>query len=559
MDNKQTTSQQPATPLLVPTPPVPPTSSKPQQTINPVVNLSEKNILDIGEETIKYSIRTMAQDLERARKENLYPTAVGIKSPSIPPSPPQRILQPKPIPSIKPSVTPPSIKPIAEIPLKTPVIPSPIISAIKRESLPSLTASPIIPPTLKREITPPSELPIAPKPSMPSAVPPYIPSTPITRPAIIPVQKKSLLPSLPQLNIIIKIIIVAIALLSSVGVSYWWFFIKQAPTPPTQQQPIEQIPPTENIPPVITEPILPEKISQTDADLIIETSTKDPSPETTSSLIAQISSSAKQLSDKQLGRVLIKYSATVEKSYLSLNESLTLLKINIPNNINANIKNGEILAYSQNGQTRYGFAAAISDALATINAMKTWEKTMLNDVNNFYVDSLPIKSQNISFNDDFQNNFIIRYLNLPDPTLSIAWAESNEKQMFIVSTSKDMTYKVIGIKEMPKPVLKTYPSGTLVRAKNDTRIYRIIDDKKLWIPSIRAFLDSGYNPHSEIEITPEELNNFENVKYAKIVNDKNVYELKNDKKYLASNAASLPQQEIKIVTSAELNAYPIGK
>lgn len=531
----------------------------PKGTASQNIDLSEKDIANIGTETIKYSIRTMAQDLERAKKEGLSSAAAGIKTPT-PPPPPPKIIPPKPAPSAMPiapkstTIAPPTIKqPIAEIPLKVPAIPTPEIPPLKKGLVSAPTPPQMIPtPTIKREIPPPPGLPIAPKPSITAAIPSAaIPTpAPTIKQPIAPIQKKLSFISFPQLKLVLGIIAVVIVLFSSIGFSYWWFFIKQVPVQPQ---------PTEELPPVITEPNLPEKISQSDRDLIIETSIKTPSTEITSLLMTQISSSAEQLSDKQLGRILIKYSSDTEKSYLSFIESLTLLQITIPENISSSIRGGELLTYNQGGQLRYGFATTISSTLSMLDAMKGWEKTILDDVNNLYIDSSPIKPQDTSFQDDYQDNFIIRYLNLPTSTLSIAWAESNEKQMFIVATSKDMTYKIIGAKEIAKPMLKTYPSGTLVKAKNDTKIYRIIDDKKLWIPTIKAFLDSGYKPNSQIEIIPEELDNLKDVKYVKMSIDKDIYELRDGKRYLVSDTASLPQQEIKIVTPAELNAYPLGK
>lgn len=531
----------------------------PKGTASQNIDLSEKDIANIGTETIKYSIRTMAQDLERAKKEGLSSAAAGIKTPT-PPPPPPKIIPPKLAPSAMPiapkstTIAPPTVKqPIAEIPLKVPSIPTPEIPPLKKGLVSAPTPPQMIPtPTIKREIPPPPGLPIAPKPSITAAIPSAaIPTpAPTIKQPIAPIQKKLSFISFPQLKLVLGIIAVVIVLFSSIGFSYWWFFIKQVPIQPQ---------PTEELPPVITEPNLPEKISQSDRDLIIGTSIKTPSTETTSLLMTQISSSAEQLSDKQLGRILIKYSSDTEKSYLSFIESLALLQITIPENISSSIRGGELLTYNQGGQLRYGFATTISSALSMLDAMKDWEKTILDDVNNLYINSSPIKPQDISFQDDYQDNFIIRYLNLPTSTLSIAWAESNEKQMFIVATSKDMTYKIIGAKEIAKPMLKTYPSGTLVKAKNDTKIYRIIDDKKLWIPTIKAFLDSGYKPNSQIEIIPEELDNLKDVKYVKMSIDKDVYELRDGKRYLVSDTASLPQQEIKIVTPAELNAYPLGK
>lgn len=456
----------------------------PGQNLNGQINLAEELA---APQLPKYTIRTMAQDLERARKEGVSPVAAT----KAPPPPPMRPAMPK-----------------------------------------------------VAEVTAPTPAPIPPQPIAP-AIPP-----PAKKPAKI---------SFTHLNLIIAVIAVSIIFIGSIGLSYWWFFVRVAPIEPVVQPPIEKEVGREEFPPQIAEPELPQGILLTDQDIIIDVSTKIPSTETESSLASQISASAKNLGDKKLARLLIKYQTEAEKSYLEFKDIASLLQFIIPNTIAEQISNGEFLAYSQNGEIRYGFAAKIVDSAKTLEETGKWEKTIIDDLKNIYIDKAPTKPADMTFKDFSNENFIVRYLNLPTPDISITWGVSDAKKIFVVATSKDMMYKIIGYKEAEKLALRTFPSGTLVRAKGDTKIYRITDDKKLWIPTVKAFIDSGYPVRSEIEILPEELTQYQDVKYIKIKDAADIYEIKNGKKYLVANPQTLSQNEIKTVTNAEFIAYPIGQ
>lgn len=485
-----------------------------------------------GPQVPKYAIRTMAQDLERARKEGVSPVATT----KAPPHPPliNTIPPSTPIPAPTPKVTVFATAPL--IP-KAPAPQAPTPSTIMPETL---EMPPMPAPTLKvLPITTPPSIPIR-----PGVIPP-----PLKKPSKI---------SFAQLNLIIGVIAIITVLIGSIGFSYWWFFVRIAPiTPIAEQPPIEEEKPEEKLPPA--EPILPQGILITDQDIIIETSVKTASPETLSSLLSQISASSKSLSDKKLGRVLIKFSSETEKSYLTFQDVASLLQFTVPDTIAEQISSGEFLAYSQNGEIRYGFAAKITDSAKTLEEAGKWEKTMVDDLKDIYIDKTPTKPDYMTFKDFSHENFIIRYLNLPTPDISITWGISDTEKIFVVATSKDMMYKIIGYKEAEKPALRTFQSGTLVRAKGDTKIYRIIDDKKLWIPTVKAFIDSGYPVRSEVEILPEELAQYQDAKYIKLKNTADIYEIKGDKKYLVSNPQTLPQNEIKISTYAEFIAYPIGQ
>lgn len=519
----------PATAPLPPTSPTPPIVPQPQikqSTIIPAPAMLSSNIpetppvqlvdkkINLEEElapkTLKYSIRTMAQDFERAREEGISPT-FSAKTPTMPPPPPLR------------SAT-------TREPVKAPT-PSAIPAA------PTITIAGISPSAI-------------PTPSMPSMMPP-------TRPSIIPppVKKPSRI-SFAHLNLIIITVSVIIIFIGSLGFSYWWFFVRVAPIEPiAQQPPIEE----ELPPPAPKEPAIPEGIISADRDIIVEISEKSPSEKLTSSLISQISESAKKLGDKELARIFIKYSSETEKQYLSFAESAALLDLTIPDKFAENITGGEFLVYNQDGEMRYGLATKLASAVSMIDIMRDWEKTLIDDLKNIYIEKTPTKPEGMAFKDFSYESFISRYLSLSTPDISMTWGVSDAKKIFVIATSKDMMYKIIEYKETERPVLRTFSSGTLVRAKGDTKIYRIIDDKKLWIPTVKAFIDSGYPARSEIEILPEELAQYQDAKYIKLKDAADIYEIKGDKKYLVANPQTVSPTEIKTVTNAESIAYPTGQ
>lgn len=493
----------PSAPIIPPPPAIPKT---PPQPIDSKIDLKE----ELAPKTLKYSIRTMAQDLERAKKEGVSPEFAA-KMPTMPPPPPLRAVAPR----------------------EAAKAPAPAAPTVKVAGV-----SPAF--------TPPPSAPFA----MPSARPGVMPP---------PAQKPSRI-SFAHLNLIIVIVSVVIIFIGSLGFSYWWFFMREAPiTPIVEQPPIIEEPKKELPPPIVKEPSLPEKIILTDQDIIIEISEKSPSKTSTSSLFSQISESAKILSDKKLARVLFKYSTETEKQYLSFTESLAMLDMTAPNSFIGNIIGGEILAYNQNGEMRYGLAAQIVNAVKMIDIMKDWENTVIDDLKNIYIEKTPAKPESMAFKDFSYESFISRYLSLPTPDISMTWGVSDAEKIFVIATSKDMMYKIIGYKETEKPVLRTFPSGTLVRAKGDTKIYRIIDDKKIWIPTVKAFIDSGYPVRSEIEILPEEIAQYQDARYIKLKDAADIYEIKGDKKYLVANPQTLSPAEIKTATYAEFIAYPIGQ
>lgn len=160
----------------------------------------------------------------------------------------------------------------------------------------------------------------------------------------------------------------------------------------------------------------------------------------------------------------------------------------------------------------------------------------------------------------YPNGTLIKTTN--DPTVYVI-INGKKRQIPDPASFNNWGYKWDQIKEVPVEKVGEFSevsiSSDIVRATGDTKIYRIIGDKKLWIPTVQAFLGSGYKPNSEIDISQDEFANFEDVKYIKAKGGTYVYEIKGDKKYRTTDTSQIQAQDIKTVTVAEFTAYPIGE
>lgn len=441
-------SQNPPTPPVVTpknTPPIYPANSTPPKAPAPIpsvitvppkptaIKSESEKVIELETEIVKYSIRTMAQDLERAKKEGVS----VIKSPTTPPPPPTHKTTPSTITPPTP-VAPPTPKPI--------IAPTPIV--VSTAPKPTFIPTPVTPPTPKPvpPISPAIQTP-APEPVVKRQF--FIPPTPTiekTPPAsIIPptpyvatITKKPSRLSFPHLNIIIGIVTAIILLVGSVGFSYWWFLVKErAPTPP-----IATPEPKPELPVAPTEPEIPKHLISVDQDIVIEINTQVPAPETTSLIFYKLSSETASLGNKKLGRVLLKYSSSTERKFLSFKDSLSLLGVMTPAELSTELSDGEILAFRQDGKIRYGFAAKTSNSLKTLDTMNAWEDTMISDLSNLFVGTTTTKPEAGTFKDNFYESFVKSYYNFVEPDTSIDWGVSDDKGILILATSRDMIYKI---------------------------------------------------------------------------------------------------------------------
>jgi len=102
----------------------------------------------------------------------------------------------------------------------------------------------------------------------------------------------------------------------------------------------------------------------------------------------------------------------------------------------------------------------------------------------------------------------------------------------------------------------------LVRAINGSKVYKIINNKRLWIPTAEVFIAMGYDWSDIRNVSESEINQYARLKLAKLVGDPRVYYLTGGgfKRYIPSadvfNSYGNKWEDIIEITADELNAYP---
>lgn len=185
------------------------------------------------------------------------------------------------------------------------------------------------------------------------------------------------------------------------------------------------------------------------------------------------------------------------------------------------------------------------------------------------------------------------------------------------SDSSDNTFEIINatstVSVVPKDLPITTNQVTLLKAVENDKVYRIVDEKKIWIPNIQAFnnqqlewkdvkeidltslneyqeanllrakgdekvyyipstglkkwiktveIFNSYNNKWEevVEVDPEIINSFEDVGLISLQNDPKVYKIENgQKKWISTveafNRLKYDWDKISLVNEVELNAY----
>ena len=335
----------------------------------------------------------------------------------------------------------------------------------------------------QKRAVPPADLPVA-KPSKEITSPSLLsrPSQPvITKPGVAkptipkPVVHK---PSLPSEKIgelvkvkslfkknylrIVTISLLAIFIIGGIGgIFYWWNYLRQTPSSPSvthnqcqdfqcvsiEGEGTDQCQSNEDC--QIAEPTVPESLIPVNETETIEIATNlDDSPIVEDSIIKGLESIAvKEQSSNSFKRVLIKLVNEETKKYADLDILLSDLEINIPDNIRQAIASSDVgggnytlFFYSQSEGNRMGIVIAMKENNLEL-VLKLWEENMEGDLNQLFLK----KDVSAAFTDEFQDNTyqgtVIRYLNFPDPGLSIDYAVINNK--LVITTSRESIYRAI--------------------------------------------------------------------------------------------------------------------
>lgn len=128
-------------------------------------------------------------------------------------------------------------------------------------------------------------------------------------------------------------------------------------------------------------------------------------------------------------------------------------------------------------------------------------------------------------------------------------------------------YKWEEVEEVSSPVIEAYADyleakANLLRAIGQQRVYRIVDEKRLWIPTIATFNAQGLKWEDIQDVNETTVNQYPRLKLARITGDPKVYYLTESglKRWIPTvtvfNSYDNKWEDVIEISATELNAYP---
>lgn len=215
----------------------------------------------------------------------------------------------------------------------------------------------------------------------------------------------------PRFQLPRSIIVLTLILLIGGGIYYWWNFLK---------------------PPEKPEPEIPASFIETETTKII--AIKEGKETELFKTLKKEASGFQE--DGTFRRILVK-KITREKDYFLLfKDFVEILEITIPDDVSYNLGNAYTLFfYAQGGEIRMGFMGEISDSFNLNQRLKSWEKTMKQDLEPIFLGQEPGEPAIEEFQDSNYRGAAIRYINFSGSSLAIDYAVVGN--YLIITTSKE--------------------------------------------------------------------------------------------------------------------------
>ncbi len=223
-----------------------------------------------------------------------------------------------------------------------------------------------------------------------------------------------------------KIIISFLSLIVIFGVSFYFFwthFIRIIPAQP---------------------PILPQSLVAVEKDFIIsldEQYNEKPDSPALADLLK--TSQPSGTFNRVLFQKFYRVGRQEKIDWLSLDETFKKIGINkIP--LSSLKDDYSLFIYNQNGGKRLGLVIAVDNLGLAREQLLVWEdEGMISDLNPLIRHLSFGQAATRSFQDNIYRGIKIRYMNFPDPDVSIDYALLPEKNYLLISTSKESMYQLI--------------------------------------------------------------------------------------------------------------------
>jgi len=386
-------------------------------------------------------IRTMAKDMAALQKTG--PTPLDKEHPIEPAKP----SIPKPDQIKKPA--PPSKLPVVE-PFRKPILPSPP----SRPSQPIEIPKPVLP-----------KPPVPPKPTLPKLAPsvppkpispkPVIPSRPILRKEL----KKEIKPFIKKSRL--KFVFIGLGIIIIIGgiggFLYWWNYLR--PITPLithyvcqdlqcisiEGQGEDQCLADEDCQPIEpVEPTVPDSLIPVSATTTIELTIGQEDL-----LLDELKLAAlEEQATSTFKRILVKLVSETEKKYADLETLISALGISLPDNILSAVAISDIEAgnytlffYNQTEDNRLGLVIDMGESSTLIEDLKNWEQTIVTDLEPLLLQEELPEAFTQGFQDNTYQDIAIRYLNFPQPDLSVDYGIVAGK--LVITMSRESMYASI--------------------------------------------------------------------------------------------------------------------
>lgn len=277
---------------------------------------------------------------------------------------------------------------------------------------------------IAKKAPPPEKLPVAPplpKAPLPGTEELITEKKEIPKPPSAKLEKPSILPPKPKKKpkLLIILIIIFLILLGIAGFFYW--------------QGTKEKPEPEPEPPITQEPEPPPSLITVDETKIISLATEI-------SLFRLLEEESEL--DQPIGAFKRIAILENETEFLSLRGVFNKLRINIPPYALEGLEeNYTLLLYNQNGAKRLCLIVEVESPENLKEQLRFWEETMVEDLKNFFLGQVLGESATPDFQDNVYKEIPIRYLNFPEPDLTIDYAVLED--VFILTTSRESIYKII--------------------------------------------------------------------------------------------------------------------
>lgn len=293
----------------------------------------------------------------------------------------------------------------------------------------------------EREISPPEELPVAPPKAplptteeliteKPEKLPsPSAPPTPTVSRVERPTVSKPTIPKIKKTRILIFAIIIFLILVG-IGAFFYWRG-KEQPLPPSE-------------PEAEAEAEAEAQTPEPSISLILVDETRIISLLPEASFSDSLKQDIMQESRKEQEIGTFKRIAILknETEFLSLGEFFNELRINIPPYVLGSLgENYTLVLYNQNGTKHLCLIADVEDPENLKEQLRFWEETMVNDLENFFLGKARGEPSTSEFQDNTYEEMAIRYINFPEPDLTIDYSIINN--LFILTTSRESMYRII--------------------------------------------------------------------------------------------------------------------